>query len=47
MGISKNNILFFLIGLNISLIYLYLNIHNIVLIKEPYVNKKYECDHKY
>jgi len=47
MHISKTNIMFFIVGLNISLIYLYLNVNNIILIKEPFENKKYKCDHKY
>jgi hypothetical protein len=40
MNINKTHIMFFIIGLNIALIYLYLNTNNIVLIKEHYKNKK-------
>ena len=39
MDINKTHILFFIIGLNITLIYLYLNTNSIVLIKEHYNNK--------
>lgn len=44
MGFSKTDILFFLIGLNISLIYLYFNTKNIILIKNNFIDK--EC-HKF
>ncbi len=41
MVITKINILFFLIGLNISLLYLYFNIDHTVLIRSDYIDK--EC----
>lgn len=44
MNINKTHILFFLIGLNISLIYLYINTTNTVLIKTELISK--EC-HKF
>jgi len=42
MSISKTQLLFFVIGFNITLVYLYLRTNYTILVKENFVNKG--CD---